>query len=208
MMTDRRRSSEALPVNVAVEGDLDEVVARRLLEHAGGTPGRIFGKEGKSQLRQRIRGYNEAARRSPWLVVVDLDTEADCAPPLRQAWLRSVSRNLCFRVAVREIEAWLLADAAGIARFLSVSKSRIPLRPEALPDPKAELVRIARRSRKGAIQKTIVPRSTSGRKVGPEYTAQLSLFAQQSWDIQAACRHSDSLARAVRRIRELVSSRE
>lgn len=76
-------------ITAAVEGIVDEAVVRRLVHHVGATAGDIHGKNGKASLRLRIRGYNNAARFSPWIVVVDLDRDADCAPPLRSDWLPS-----------------------------------------------------------------------------------------------------------------------
>ncbi len=55
---------------------------------------------------------------------------------------------MCFRVAVREVEAWLLADREQIARFLSIARSRVPQSPETLDNPKQRLVELARHSRR------------------------------------------------------------
>jgi len=47
----------------------------------------------------------------------------------------------CLRTgAVREVEAWLLADAARLGRFLGVPAARIPLSPDTLRNPKQEMV--------------------------------------------------------------------
>jgi len=60
----------------------------------------VYGKNGKAHLRQRLNGYNQAAHFNPWLVLVDLDHEADCAPLFRAAWLPKPGPLMCFRVAV------------------------------------------------------------------------------------------------------------
>lgn len=101
---------------------MDEAVLQRLVEHVGGRTGTVYGRKGKPYLRQKIDGFNQAARYSPWVVVVDLNAEADCAPSLCAQWLPDPAPNLCFRVAVREVEAWLLADGETLARFLGVSR--------------------------------------------------------------------------------------
>src|SRR3989337_2476804 len=119
-------------ITAAVEGNVDEAVVRRLIEHVGGTPGPVYGRNGKDHLRQRISNYNQAARLSPWVVLVDLDHDADCAPPLRSAWLPALSPYMCLRVAVRQVEAWLLADREHLA-----STSRIPHNPESVEHPKS-----------------------------------------------------------------------
>ena len=78
----------AVTVAAAVEGLVDEAVALRLIRHAGAEPGSVYGRSGKAQLRKQISGYNNAARHAPWLVLVDLDRDEDCAPPLRAARTR------------------------------------------------------------------------------------------------------------------------
>ena len=163
-------------ITAAVEGNVDEAVVRRLIEHVGGTPGPVYGRNGKDHLRQRIANYNQAARLSPWVVLVDLDHDAECAPPLRSAWLPALSPYMCLRVAVRQVEAWLLADRERLAKFLSVSTSRIPHNPESVEHPKNTLVEIARYSRRRDIREDMVPRPGSGRAVGPAYTARLIEF--------------------------------
>ena len=89
-------------IQAAVEGIIDEAVARRLITHAGRQVGMVYGRNGKHALRQKLNGYNNAAYYAPWVVLVDLDHDADCAPPIRQAWLPVSAPNLCFRIAVRE----------------------------------------------------------------------------------------------------------
>jgi hypothetical protein len=53
----------------------------------GTQPGPVYGKNGKQHLHKRITGFNNAARYSPWIVLLDLDHDAECAPPLRSHWL-------------------------------------------------------------------------------------------------------------------------
>jgi len=71
------RMSELVTISAAVEGIVDETVVRRIIVEAGGLPGTIYGKNGKPLLRRQIQGYNNAARFSPWMVLVDLDRDAD-----------------------------------------------------------------------------------------------------------------------------------
>src|SRR5450756_758709 len=74
-------------VSAAVEGIVDEAVIRMLVGEAGGSVDAVYNKNGKSSLRKSIAGYNNAARFSPWIVLLDLDQDADCAPPLLADWL-------------------------------------------------------------------------------------------------------------------------
>ncbi len=114
---------------------------------------------------------------------------------------------MSFRVAVREIEAWLLADRDRLAKFLSVGISHIPRDPEKLDSPKSTMVAIARHSRRKDVRGNMVPRSGSGRKIGPAYTSMLMEFARDreyGWRPQVAAKLSDSLNRCIRRLGQVV----
>jgi hypothetical protein len=191
-------------ISAAVEGLVDEAVVRRLIACAGGHPGPVYGKNGKPALRQKINGYNNAARHTPWVVLVDLDADADCAPSLRHDWLPTPAPRLCFRVAIRQVEAWLMADAETLAAYLGVAKRIIPEDPESLPDGKTAMVDLSRQSRKRAIQQDMVPRPGSGRKVGPAYASRLIEYAQGYWRPEFAAKRADSLRRAIDCLRRLV----
>jgi hypothetical protein len=187
-------------VQGAVEGIVDEAVLRRLFAERGIAVGRVYGRGGKQQLLQRLASYNEAARFSPWVVLVDLDADFDCAPQALGHWLPTRAPRMHLRIAVRAIEAWLLADRSGIAKFLGVPMSRIPLHPDAEMNPKQAIVGLARRSRRPVIQADLAPRSGSGRAQGVAYASRMIEFATHHWNVDAAARRSESLDRALRRI--------
>lgn len=193
-------------ITAAVEGTVDEAVVRRLVRHVGAIPGDVYGKNGKESVRRRIQGYNNAAQHSPWIVVVDLDRDADCAPLLRAEWLPVPAPFLCFRIAVREVEAWLMADRQRIASFLRVPHDRIPLHPESLDDPKETMVNLARQSRSRELRVDMVPRPGSGRSIGPAYSSRLIEFAADEWRPEVAAEPSDSLRRAIQCLERLKQS--
>jgi len=62
--------TNSFTISAAVEGIVDEAVARTLIFFVGGSPGRMHGKQGKPFLQQRIVGYNAAAQHAPWMVLV------------------------------------------------------------------------------------------------------------------------------------------
>jgi hypothetical protein len=195
-------------ISAAVEGIVDEALVKRLILAVGGIPGEVFGKNGKLPLRARINAYNNAARYRPWIVLIDLNHEANCAPDLCRAWLPIRSPNLCFRVAVREVEAWLLADREHIAKFLSVSQSRVPINPESEDNPKQVMVHLAAHSRRRNIREDMVPRPGSGREVGPAYPSRLIEFinaSQYGWRPSVASAHSQSLRRCIACLKRLTS---
>ncbi|HEX7660114.1 MAG TPA: hypothetical protein VF444_11615 [Pseudonocardiaceae bacterium] len=63
-------------VSVVVEGASDEGVARSLVAHCGLELGIMLGGNGKDAIRKKIESYNQAAKFSPWFVLVDLDNIA------------------------------------------------------------------------------------------------------------------------------------
>ena len=100
---------------------------------------------GYGNIKKKVQSFLEMAKQSYVLLVTDLDT-ADCPPSLIRNWLGKdpqealdLPSRLLFRVAVREVEAWLLADRDGLARFLGISVANFFLDPEALSDPKQHL---------------------------------------------------------------------
>lgn len=192
--------------SAAVEGPTDEVVLRRVIESHGATLSSVFGKNGKSSLLTQLHHYNQAANFSPWIVLLDLDQDADCAPSAKAAWLATPAPQMCFRIAVRAVESWLLADRESLARFLSINESLIPASPESLSNPKEALVNLARRSRRRILRDEMTPRPGSGRTVGPAYTSRLIEYAQTHWRPDVALHRADSLSRFYHRLSEFVAN--
>ena len=192
----------------AVEGEVDEAVVRHLLECLGGVVlGGVFGKKGKAAIRQKLNGLNRAAQNiPPWFVLIDLDRDYTCAPDLLREWLPRPSSFMCFRVAVRAVESWLLADREHIAQFLQVSEKKVPIHPENLNDPKQEIIKLAMQSRDHDIREDIVPRKGSKIKIGPLYNDRLREFVTHpkiGWRPEAAAKHSDSLKRCLQAIKRM-----
>ena len=192
-----------LLVNAAVEGNVDEAVLARLLAETGARLGTVYGKGGKPSVLRGLKAFDRAAEYAPWVVLLDLDHDASCAPEYRKQ-LQATSRYMCLRLPVREVESWLLADRENLASFLRIRQSDVPRNPETLPSPKLAMGDLARGSRSRDVAADMVPRQASGRKVGPLYNARLMEFALALWQPNQASAHSDSLGRAMRRIDETV----
>lgn len=182
---------------------MDEAVLHRLIGIVGGKAGSIYPTGGKYQLDQRIAGYNNAARFSAWCVLRDLNADAPCAGDLKTRLLPEPATMMCFRIAIRAIEAWLIADRERMAGFLSISEAAVPVSPEDLPDPKGTLINLAGRSRKRSVRIGIVPRSGSGRRVGPDYTSLMIEYIESKWRPEVAAEVSESLRRCIMRMRNL-----
>jgi hypothetical protein len=190
-------------ITAAVEGDVDEAVIRRLVTGLGqGEIGSIHGKNGKSDLLKKISAYNSAAKHSPWIVLVDLDNDAECAPPMRAEWIPYPTAGMFFRIAVRSIESWLLSDREAISHFLSIGLKKVPYNPDEIENPKRMIVDLARLSRNRDIREDIVPRPRSGRNVGQAYTSRMIEYVGGNWRPDVAARSSDSLRRCLTRLKK------
>jgi hypothetical protein len=192
-----------IPVHLAVEDDLSESVIRRLLLETGRnySVGNVFGRGGFGYLQNTAKNWNAAAAAgTPILLLTDLDHHP-CPSGLIEDWLDvEPDVNLVFRVAVREVESWLLADREGFADFLGISDVVIPLQPDQIPDPKLSLINLARRSRRRTLRESIVPREGSTAVQGPDYNGCLGGFVRNHWNHNAASERSPSLGRAWRRL--------
>jgi hypothetical protein len=187
-------------VLVGVEDALSEAVARRLVAEAGFDLKHYMftGKRGAGFLKANLASYLSAGNRRPVLLLTDLDDTA-CAPALVIDWMRGKVKSAHFmlRVAVREIEAWLLADRTGIHRFLGVPLRRIAGEPEENANPKMELLLLAKGAsaerRRGLVR-------TEGSEVfrGLEYNNILGDFVARSWSSERAAARSASLEKAIK----------
>ena len=186
-------------INLVFEDMLSERVLRKLLCRSAVTylVGDAHNAGGFGWIKKKIKGFNDAAKGMPYLVLTDLDT-SECAAVLIRQWLNAPKHpNLLFRVAVREVEAWLLGCRESFAAFLGVPKSRIPANVEEIPNPKEFVVNLARRSRKRDIRVAIVPEDGSTARVGPDYNGKLMLFVETSWDPAVAKANSPSLHKTI-----------
>lgn len=142
-----------------------------------------YGGKGKGYISKNVKAfYKNASKYNPVVIVVDLDV-CECAPLLLKEW--SISRDnvhFIFRVVIREIESWLLADRHSFAKFFKVPIDKIPLYPEQLPDPKQSLINIMRKSKDKTFRKSIVPEKDSRALVGKSYNSPLIAFINSTWE--------------------------
>lgn len=190
---------------IAVEDELSEIVSRRLLLSQGFEVETCYGKQGFGYLKRNIEKFQRAARSFPVFVLTDLD-QAPCAAALKQEWrVASTQRNFVFRVAVRAVESWIMADRENFADFLGAPLKRIPQTPDAEPNPKRLLIELARKSKKRDIRDDLAPKPNSAAKVGRNYNARLGSFAKERWNISSARANSQSLERAMRALENFKS---
>jgi hypothetical protein len=189
---------------IAVEDVLSEAVARRIIATVDESVqvAMVIGLKGNAYLRERARHLNRTARSVPVFLLTDLDVPALCPANLRKSWIGdAVQPQLLFRVAVVEVESWVLADREELAAMLQIPDHRIPQWTDAIERPKEFLISLARRSRSRDVREDIVPDDGSTAKVGPAYNARLTSFVATRWNAIRAAKHSKSLERTLRRVR-------
>lgn len=189
-------------INLAVEDFLSEAILRKILRQSNRPyeVGTCYSRGGYSYLKDKISGFNNASKGTPFLVLTDLD-RYECPPVLIREWLpEPIHPNLLFRVAVREVESWILAHSAAFAKFLGIRKDLIPVNVDAIEDPKRSLINLARKSPHRELRQDIVPPPGSARQQGPDYNGRLSFFVENFWDAMVAMRYSPSLQRAINAI--------
>lgn len=192
-----------MSLQIVVEGDTDVPVVSKLAKDARLEVIGIIDLAGKSQLDLRLSRFNDAANGTPWFVLRDLDHDAECAPALLADRSFVPKSWMVYRIAVREVEAWLLADAESLADFLGVEPSLIPTDPDGEADPTTTLVNLARRSSRATVRKRMVPKPNSSAQVGPLYEAAIIEYGAEHWSLDRACRRSASLKRAREALRDL-----
>jgi hypothetical protein len=198
---------QPIPIYLAVEDELSEWVARRALAvHSRRfAVGPVFGRRGFGYLKRQTGAFNNAAKGCPFLLLTDLDRYA-CPPELIGEWLRTPRhRHFLLRVAVREVESWLLGDASRLGKFL---KLRSPLSvpdPESLEEPKQALLGAAMKCPSRLMREALVWRDGQSGQLfqGPDYNGTLARFVNGQWDVATArrkCRSLEGLLAALSRL--------
>jgi len=194
--------SQPIPLLLAVEDVLQEVILRRILAAVGPSfaPGACYKQGGYGYLKKKISGFNVAAKGTPFLVLTDLDLDkGPCASALIDDWLRVPRHpNLIFRVAVRSVESWILADRSAFAGYLGLDAGLLPENLDEVERPRSLLIDLARRSRRRQLREALVPKAGSTAGFGPGYNGALTLFLDTEWRMEEARQGSPSLERSVR----------
>ena len=190
-------------VILAVEDELSESISTQILRHFDiGVRYTIRGR-GNVSLRQKAAELNRSANGTAVFLLTDLDSPQECPPGLVRSWIKSTLNPRFFlRVAVMEVESWIMADRIGFAAFLSIPLHRIPSPTDNILNPKEFLISLARRSKKRRLRGELVPESGSKIPVGYGYNTLLSEFVRDHWDLERAASASPSLKRTLNRLSE------
>ena len=199
-----------VPIRMAVEDALSEAVLRRALANrpVQYEIGGVYSQGGFGYLKKKARAFNNAAKACPFVLLTDLD-QHECPPELVATWLSGRRKHDSFllRVAVQEVESWLLGDMGNLASFLRLKSAPVILAPENLMGPKEELLRLSLSSGVRQICEALVWRDEEGGRLwqGPDYNGTLAEFVTAHWDILAArstCPSLEGLFAALQRLED------
>lgn len=86
--------TDSIPIHIAVEDFLSEMVLRVMLEQSGRqfAVGACLGRTGFGYLKKKIASFNKAARGIPFIILADLD-QTECPPILINKWLPVPKNN-------------------------------------------------------------------------------------------------------------------
>ncbi|GHV35250.1 hypothetical protein FACS1894187_07550 [Synergistales bacterium] len=189
---------------LAVEDALSEHVGRKIAYTTGlSVTEQPHINNGKSNLQKNFPKYCQLAQREAVLLIVDMDRSSNkrpCPSALINEWVRgrTIPPKMFFRVAVHEVEAWLMADHEAMRALLG-GQPKLPTNPDSLEDPKMELLNLLKRTRK-YVRDNVVRVSGSELSQGLEYNAVLGKWVDETWSPERAAQKSDSLGRALRRL--------
>jgi hypothetical protein len=194
------------PIAIATEDQLSEAIALRLIAEIP-TPHFIqlkLGRTGNGYLRSKMSSWYQMAQHQVMLVLTDLD-RANCLVEFRDQWLDAEPpKNLLLRIAVREVESWVLADHIAM-RTLIGAKGVLPAAPDELADPKQSLLKLAKGAPK-QIREDLLKTIDGNLAQGLGYNARLTAWVNSEWSPQRAAERSPSLARARLRLNEVVGA--
>ena len=188
-------------VILAVEDELSEAISTKILKSFDIEISVILSEDGNGYLRRKAPELNRSANGVDVFLLTDLDSPQDCPPGLVYSWIKGpLNPRFLFRVAVMEVESWVMADRIGFANFLSIPTHRIPTTTDEILNPKEFLVSLARMSKKRKIRDELIPQQGARIPVGYGYNTRLRQFVRDHWDLERASNVSPSLKRTLDRI--------
>ena len=190
-------------VILAVEDELGEAISTKILNSFDVKITVILREGGNPYLREKAPELNKSANGMDIFLLTDLDSPENCPPELIHSWIRApLNPRFFFRVAVMEVESWLMVDRTGVANFLSIPVNRIPLNTDNIPNPKEFPVSLAQRSKKRRLRDELVPEPGAKIPVGYGYNTRLMEFIREHWNLERAATISPSLKRTLDRLSE------
>jgi hypothetical protein len=171
------------------------------------------------EIKNKIKNFNILSVSTPVILLTDLDNNT--CPPAFIATLMGgdvKNENFVLSIAVDEVEAWLLADRGGFARYFDVDVALIPNASRIKMQGRVEKTEIDCKCKTSLyFTSTILPNSRNkslieqltpryGATKGPEYNTVMVPFIRNSWNIEEAMQNSDSLKGMINRIFRLIDN--
>lgn len=201
--------TNSIRVGLATEDELSEAIGKCLISKIIGISSENidpYRDSGSGYLSSKMDTWCQMANRKIMVVLTDLDNGL-CANALRQKWLnkRKEPPNLLLRVAVREIESWVIADHEALKAWFEI-KSHVDPEPDKLPNPKQYLLKLAKDKAPKAIREDLVQiREKTQLRQGIGYNAKLTEWVRTKWSPERAASRSPSLSRTNQRLREVLA---
>lgn len=171
-----------------------------------------------SQVKAKIHNFNLLARSMPVILLTDLD-DKPCGPIGKSSLLGTLVQqpNFVINIAVDEVEAWLMADKEGFARYFGIPLAQMPVSTmqkmsgrKALPELSVPVksswffTHNLMQSSTNAEKKAQVAVSlTDKNSKGKEYNTAVVPFIHSVWNPEVARVASDSLNRMIVRLGRL-----
>lgn len=188
-------------VSLVTEDELSEAIGLRLLKDFLHFPTSIqtLRRGGFGYIRSKMNSWCQLSHLQPVLIITDLD-RAPCPALLKNQWIGTSTpgKNLVFRIAVKEIESWLLADHETI-QLLVGKKAQLPNNPDDLIDPKQHLLELSKKAPRD-IRYDLLKQEGSICSQGLGYNRRLAATVNRNWCPVRASERSPSLKKAILRI--------
>lgn len=189
---------------LATEDELSEFLGEKLIKEANTTLNVTLRlrKGGFGYLKSKLPSLCSLSKSQPVILFTDLDN-AECPVKLISHWMNGMEKpqGLLFRVVVREIESWVLADHKAFSAYFGISQAKLPSDPDSLPNPKAALLKLIGGSRR-EIKDAMIAKKGALAIQGVGYNTVLVDFIKTSWSSIRAQERSKSLKKAFIRINE------
>ena len=200
-----------------VEDEPTEAVLKKMIEYVNSYSRNRFLfcngapviTRGYGNLKNTACRFIRAEKSGIWSIfVTDLD-QFETVHSLCNNWFglscfRQLPSQMIFRIAVREVESWIIADKEGIAEFLNVAVANFTDLPDNISDPKQFIFKVIRHKCRNKKYKEMLP--LRGQAIGIEYNPQIVSFITNNWNIENAMNKSPSLKRAIQCFASRLSS--
>lgn len=191
-------------IALATEDELSEAIGLRLIAESPFHEADVLPlrRNGSGYLKSKVESWRQLAGQQVVLLLTDLD-QIDCPVALRNEWLgtRPVPDRLLLRIAVREIESWVLADHDAMRKLIG-GRGKLPPAPDELGDPKAFLLNMVRKYAPRDVKQDLLAERGAMASQGLGYNRRLVAWVKSDWSPDRAAARSPSLLRARQALRD------